>query len=161
MDEPVGVELLDHRLVTLDQPDARLEVGAGREVLHRQVLLYGKSSGLRLIHGQSRLVLDRLTRGMRADLLRGDLAIGPILRKHRVETLRSPIDTGLHQANAEVARHFGPTMMCYRTYAIIAAAKPLMVVHEEFPRTSFAEQPRASSTATDAAPSDPPRRPHK
>jgi hypothetical protein len=28
--------------------------------------------------------------------------------------------------------------MCHRTYAINAAARPLMIVHEEFPAAGFA-----------------------
>jgi chorismate-pyruvate lyase len=137
--EPIGVELLGQAVIISDQPDARLEVGVGRRILCREVLLYGLSSGTLLVYARSRLVLDRLDAGVRADLLRGDIGIGMTLQKNRVETLRSKLECGMHPANSEVAKHFGPSMMCFRTYAIIASTRPLMVVHEEFPYSSSAD----------------------
>jgi chorismate-pyruvate lyase len=81
------------------------------------------------------VVLDRLSPEMRTQLLSGDNPIGLVLRNHRLETFRVPLAAGVRPGHGEVATHLGRGLLCFKTYAIIAGGRPLMVVHEEFPAT--------------------------
>jgi chorismate-pyruvate lyase len=134
--ETVGLRLLDQEIVTLSEPDATLELSAGERMLARQVLLFGTRSGAAFLYGRSRVALDRLTPEVRAQLLAGDDPIGLVLRNHRLETFRAPLGSGVGPGNSEVAAHLGHGLLCFKTYAVIAGGRPLMVVHEEFPATN-------------------------
>jgi chorismate-pyruvate lyase len=137
--EKVGVRLLGQEIVTLAGPDAALELGAGGKVLARRVLLFGQRSGTPFLYGCSRVALHRLDREVRAELLAGDAPIGLVLRSHRLETFRAPLDVGVRPGEGEIATHLGSGLLCFKTYAIIARGRPVMVVHEEFPATDLRE----------------------
>ena len=91
VDEPVGVRILDQRATVLACDDDELDLDAGESVLERRVLLHGARSGAPLLYGASRIVMSRLPRGAREALRRGDVAIGAVLRAHRLETFRVPL----------------------------------------------------------------------
>lgn len=131
--EPIDVRVLRQEAVTLTERDDRLALGGGRQVLERSVVLSGRHSGTVVLYADTCVALDRITAGVRADLLAGEVPIGLVLRRHRLETFREWLATGRHQATPDVARHLGPNEVCWRTYAVISRNRPLMVVHEEFP----------------------------
>lgn len=133
--EPVGVRLLGQGETTLTRPDGDLALGAGRPILERRVVLAGTKSGTAVLYADSRVAVERLTLGVQADLLSGELPIGLVLRRHRIETFREELGAGRRPARGEAATHLGPVDVCWRTYAIITGGRPLMVVHEEFPVT--------------------------
>lgn len=131
--EPVGVRMLLQEQTSLAEADGALGLRARRTVLERRVVVYGTRTGVRVLYGDSRVALERLPAPVRADLLSGELPIGIVLRRHRLETFREPIGAGRRRATPEVAVQFGPGEVCWRTYAIIARRRPVMVVREEFP----------------------------
>lgn len=135
--EPLGIQLLGQEVVALTEPDASLKLAAGERALDRRVLLRGERSGAPVLYGQSRVALDRLSPEVQAELLAGDAPIGLVLRGHRLETFRAPLDVGVRPGRDEVAAHLGGGLLCFKTYAIIAGGWPVMVVHEEFPATSL------------------------
>lgn len=136
-DEPVEVRALAQELVALDEDDDQLHLRAGARVLERRVVLRGANSGTPLLYGASRIVAQRLPRTAREDLLAGTVAIGLVLRAHRIETFRVPLRVGVGPASDAAAAHLGHGLMCERTYAINAAGRPLMLVHEQFPAAGF------------------------
>jgi beta-ribofuranosylaminobenzene 5'-phosphate synthase len=133
LDEPIGVRVLRQEAVRLDRTDQLLDARRGRRVLDRSVLLCGTDSGTVVLYADSRVALDRITAPVRADLLAGELPIGLVLRRHRVETFREWLGAGRRLATLEVAAHVGPSDVCWRTYAVISGGRRVMVVHEEFP----------------------------
>jgi chorismate-pyruvate lyase len=133
--EQIGVWVLGQEIVVLAEPDEELDLTPGERVLARRVLLFGQRSGASLLYGRSRVALDRLSPEPKAQLLVGDTPIGLVLRHYRLETFRAPLDVGVRPGNGEVAAHLGSGLLCFKTYAIMAGGRPLMVVHEEFPAT--------------------------
>ncbi len=142
VDEPVAVRMLWQHTVALAADDEQLDLWAGGEVLERRVLLHRAGSGAPLLYGASRIVAHRLPRAAREQLLAGTVAIGVVLRSHRIETFRAPLAVGLGPASDGAAAQLGDGQMCHRTYAINAAGRPLMIVHEEFPAAGFDGAPR-------------------
>jgi chorismate-pyruvate lyase len=140
VDEAVGVRTLAQHSVTIDRDDEELVLWAGGKVLDRRVLLHGAGSGAPLLYGASRIVAHRLPRAARDALVGGTIAIGLVLRTHEIETFRVPLSVGIRPASEEAAAHLGPGLMCWRTYAINAGGRPLMIVHEEFPAAGFGAQ---------------------
>ncbi len=131
--EPIGVRVLGQEQVMLVQADDQLTLSAGRPILERRVVLYGVESGTAVLYADSRVAVDRLVAPVRADLLSGELPIGLVLRRHRIETFRESLGEGRRRAVGEAAAHLGSCDVCWRTYAIVSGGRPLMVVHEEFP----------------------------
>lgn len=139
MNEPIGVWLLDQKTRTLEHDDDALRLRSGRDALIRSVLLYGSHSGTPLLFGSSRIALSRLPTAARHALLNGDVPIGLVLRRHRIETFRAPLSIGVRPATGEAAQLLGTGLMCRRMYTIRAHGLPIMVVHEQFPAAGFAE----------------------
>ena len=137
VDEPVGVRVLDQRANVLACDDDELDLDAGESVFERRVLLHGARSGAPLLYGASRIVMSRLPRGAREALRRGDVAIGAVLRAHRLETFRVPLGVGVRSARAGAVAHLGGGAMCWRRYAINAGGRALMIVDEQFPADGF------------------------
>jgi beta-ribofuranosylaminobenzene 5'-phosphate synthase len=131
--EPIGVRVLGQEQATLIRPDDHLRLAVGRPILERRVVLYGVESGTAVLYADSRVAVDRLGSPVRADLLSGELPIGLVLRRHRMETFRESLGAGRRPAVGEAAAHLGSCDVCWRTYAIITGGFPLIVVHEEFP----------------------------
>lgn len=137
--EPVGVHTLGLETVTIDD-DEELALRQGAEVLERRVLLRGAATGAPLLYGASRIVLHRLPRAAREDLLAGTIAIGVVLRAHEIETFRAPLRIGILPASDAAAEHLGPGRMCSRRYAIVAGGRPAMIVDEQFPLAGLGER---------------------
>ncbi len=131
--EPVGVRVVGQEQVVLTEPDDDLALPPGRPILERRVVLHGTESGTVALYADSRAAVERLSPAVRADLLSGDLPIGLVLRRHRIETFREALGAGRRPARGEAASHLGRCDVCWRTYAIISGGRPLIVVHEEFP----------------------------
>jgi beta-ribofuranosylaminobenzene 5'-phosphate synthase len=131
--EPVAVRVLRQDRVALSRPDGGLALAARRTILDRRVVLYGTRSGVVALYADSRIAVERLPAAVHDDLLSGELPIGLVLRRHRVETFRETLGAGRRPATGDAAVHLGPGDVCWRTYAIISGGQPLIVVHEEFP----------------------------
>ncbi len=131
--EAVGVRVVGQEQVILTEPDDDLVLSPGRPILERRVVLHGTESGRVALYADSRAAVERLTPAVRADLLSGELPIGLVLRRHRIETFRESLGAGRRPATGDAASHLGPGDVCWRTYAIISGGRPLIVVHEEFP----------------------------
>jgi beta-ribofuranosylaminobenzene 5'-phosphate synthase len=137
LDEPIGVRVVGQRTTALVEDDDELSLWAGGEVLERRVVLHGVESHTPLLYGASRIVAQRLPRPARDALIDADVAIGLVLRTHRIETFRTPLSVGVKWASEDAAAQLGVALMCWRTYAIHAGRRPLMIVHEQFPAAGF------------------------
>lgn len=135
--EPIGVRTLDQRTAVLGSDDDELGLEAGERVLERSVLLHGADSGTPLLYGASRIVSQRLPRGVREALIGGGVAIGLVLRSYELETFRAPLSVGVRPASAGAVPHLGSGLMCWRRYAINAGGQALMIVDEQFPAAGF------------------------
>jgi chorismate-pyruvate lyase len=135
--EPIGVRMLDQRTAVLAHDDGELALLAGESVIERRALLHGAQSGTPLLYGASRIVPQRLPRGVRDALVDGGVAIGVVLRAHELETFRVPLRVGVLAASDGAVPHLGSGLMCRRRYAINAGGKALMVIDEQFPFAGF------------------------
>jgi len=124
---------------------ALLDIGAGDPVNHRIVELVNCTTGEILIYAISYTPVERLEPGFRDDLMRADIPIGKILKKHRIESRREISDIRFALPGPDIIRRFGTaphTRFLSRTYRIIRNDVPFMAIEELFPAGSFARQPR-------------------
>lgn len=134
--ERIEVEVLRQSSATLREPDTRLRLEAGGQLLVRHTVLKTAESGLSVAYTESTMVLSRLSRSIRHELKNGTKPIGLLLRSEAVETYRTLEDWGdcapTHQATA----YLDGTQNIFRTYQIISRTLPLMTITEHLPQTS-------------------------
>ena len=120
-----------------DDPD--LEIEAGEDVMHREVLLQGRDTRRTLVHAVSHIVPNRLSPAVRTGLLESDKPIGLLLEENRTETYRQILWRRRERAG-EYGRAFGidpADTMVARSYRILAGGWPIMLITERFPLDSF------------------------
>lgn len=123
--EPVEVRVEAHEFVGAG--DARptnhewLETPDDADILIRDVVLVGETTGRLFARARSWIALDRLTPQMREDIIAMRRSIGNVLLAHFSENRRELLWHGLTQEKT-----------LERTYRVIAGGKPLMVITETF-----------------------------
>lgn len=108
-------------------------------VLRREVLLQGSQSGRNFIHAESVILADRLPLSVRRALMETDEPLGKVLSQSRMETFRE-ILSWRKQPAGPCAEHFGvdpSAITISRSYRISSGQRPIMLIRETFPITSF------------------------
>jgi beta-ribofuranosylaminobenzene 5'-phosphate synthase len=143
---PVEIETLVQKVVAADELVSReLEVELGDEVNYRVVKLKNSATGETLIHATSFTPLKRLEDRFRTDLMRADVPIGTILKKHRIESRRDVLRARVLRDEVEMNRIFNvfsKEPMLSRDYKIIRHGQPLMAITETFPYNNFQDRKR-------------------
>jgi beta-ribofuranosylaminobenzene 5'-phosphate synthase len=123
---------------------AALEIDAGEMVNYRTVVLRNNRTGEVLIYAVSYTPLLRLEPGFKDDLMRADIPIGKILKRHAIESRREISKIGMRGTDDAISRALGgrPGPFLFRSYTIIRAGKPLMLIEEFFPASSFTREQR-------------------
>ncbi|MHC1627098.1 MAG: beta-ribofuranosylaminobenzene 5'-phosphate synthase [Methanoculleaceae archaeon] len=141
---PVAITTLRQEVVDAGPEEAaRLDLPPGAKVNHREVLLVDSDTGEPLIHAVSHTPIDRLTDDARDDMMRADIPIGKIMKRHHIEARREVMDAWVSPADETTAGLFGicrhePVLS--RTYRIIHQGAPLMEITESFPYHRFRDE---------------------
>jgi beta-ribofuranosylaminobenzene 5'-phosphate synthase len=139
--EEVAVRTLSQEVMPADAGMAEsLAVPPGVMVNHRVVKLINSRTGEVLIYAVSDTPLDRLEADFRDDLMRADIPIGKIIRKHQIEVRREILDIGALKADDRLAAVFclpATETLLMRKYRIIRQGMPFMAIREIFPLRSF------------------------
>lgn len=137
--EGISVAVLRQVTQPAAQAASALEVRESDRVLHREVLLQGRTSGRIFVYALSQIVPGRLEPAVRRGLLEGVKPIGRLLEENRIETFREIIDAHREPAGPRGV-HFGmgpEAPLVSRTYRIIAGGRPMMLITEKFPADAF------------------------
>lgn len=132
----VGIKTLVQESQKADLEIAeKLEINPGDTVNYRVVIIGTKEP---LIHAISYIPVDRLNNNFKEDLIRADIPIGRILKKHNVESRREVESIAMEEPDQQLKDIFNTdSMMLTRTYNIIRNGEILIRIKETFPITSF------------------------
>jgi chorismate-pyruvate lyase len=133
---PVVVETIANEVDDRLPTPLELELAPHRPVLWRQVVLHVDDRPV--LRASSVLALDRLDDRAIAALLAGDEPIGTVLR--RFDTRRQLLAGSSGEASAADQLDLGvePDALVHtRTYSILSAGRPLAVVTERIPASTF------------------------
>ncbi|MDT8358500.1 MAG: chorismate pyruvate-lyase family protein, partial [Methanomicrobiaceae archaeon] len=122
-----------------------LDVSPGSDINFRVVELYDGSSGEVLVHAVSHTPLERLDPSFRSDLMKADIPIGKIIRKHHIESRREITCAREIYADDLLSRTFhicNHEPLLNRSYRIIHHNRPLIAIEETFPYNAFTEELR-------------------
>lgn len=139
--EAIGIVKLYQEMERTSNYIQTLETSPGEQVLIRKVLLKGKSSHRNYIYAESMTVLENLSPELREGLLHTGKPIGQLMIENRVESFREILSVNKESA-AGLCGHFGiraDDQVISRTYRILCSGKPIMLITEVFPETSFRE----------------------
>jgi chorismate-pyruvate lyase len=105
----------------------------GEETMKRSVVLYGKQTSRPYVYAESVLALERLPSALAREMEEGNLPLGRLWLKHRLETFKELVDLriGKNQKAAEYLE--GTTKFFIRSYKVYVKEHPCMVIHEHFP----------------------------
>lgn len=131
--EPVEVRVEGHEFVVAGNggfaTQKWLETPDGTDILIRDVVLVGETSGRLFARARSFIALDRLAPEMCEDIIAMRRSIGNVLLAHFSENRRELLWHGLRQDERE---NEASEQTLERTYRVIAGGKPLMVITETF-----------------------------
>lgn len=130
--EPVSVTNLKQDEIIAAKAMDFLECPQGEPLLDRRISLLGQSSKTLYAHAHSLIRLEMLPKAICADLKAGLIGIGEILRETGLETYRELVDLGAESTN-DINKLGQNTQTIYRSYRIMIAHKPVILVTEKFP----------------------------
>lgn len=132
----VGVKTLVQEFQKADgHISKKLDISEGDNINYRVVVI---GTDEPLIYAISYIPVDRLTNNFKEDLIRADIPIGRILKKHDVESRREVESVGVEEPDDELKKIFKTdALMLTRTYNIIRNNEILIQIKETFPITSF------------------------
>jgi chorismate-pyruvate lyase len=118
-----------------EEAAALLDIEVGDTINYRVVVIEGQCP---LIYAISMIPLERLNNDFKEDLIRADIPIGRILRKHNIESRREIKSVSLEEPGPKMVEIFKTdTPMLKRTYNIIHKDQILVWLMETFPHSLF------------------------
>lgn len=134
----VDINTLVQEFVPADKEMAEnLDIEEGETVNYRVVVI---KSNEPLIYALSLVPLKRLDKDFKEDLIRADIPIGRILKKHNIESRREIKSVYVEDVNEELSDIFKTkSPMLSRTYNIIHHDEILIWLKETFPYSLFRE----------------------
>jgi chorismate-pyruvate lyase len=120
--EPINVEVLNHDFQNLEHTNPWLEAKVGDDILKRKVALIGASTGHVYCHATSWIALERLSNGMREDIIKMRRSIGNVLLANFSENRRELLWCGQTKQD----------QFLERAYRVISGGVPLMIIAETF-----------------------------
>ncbi|MDD1763423.1 MAG: chorismate lyase [Methanobacteriaceae archaeon] len=114
-----------------------LNIKEGDPVNYRVVVIQRDEP---LIHAVSLIPVGRLNNDFKEDLIRADIPIGRILKKHQIESRREIKSVTVEKTRPEIAEIFDDEApVLSRTYNIVHKNQVLVWIKETFPSTLFRE----------------------
>ena len=139
--DEITITTLSQEVIPADSEAAReLGIPTGSPVNYRVVELKNRRTGEVLISAVSNTPLERLEPEFRSDLMRADIPIGKILKKHAIESRREIdcISVRLPDERGQRAFSLSPhDLLLTRRYRIIRQEKPFIAIEESFPLAAF------------------------
>lgn len=134
----VKIRTLIQELREADEEMANLlQVERGDAVNYRVVVIERDEP---LIHAVSLIPVERLNNDFKEDLIRADIPIGRILKKHQIESRREIKSVAVEKSSPEMVEIFNDeSPVLSRTYHIIHQDQVLVWIKETFPSSLFRE----------------------
>jgi chorismate-pyruvate lyase len=128
--EPVAVDTLRQEFVIAADEIPWVQVAGGERIMVRRARLRGADSGRAFAHAFSVIRTDLIPPHFRQRLIDREIGIGALIRDSGLESYREVMEVGIEpDAGADEA--------VYRTYRIIIAGAPVILITETFPLSLY------------------------
>lgn len=129
--EPVAVDTIEQRFETAEEAVPAIVVEPGDCCMMRDARLRGTDTGRTFAEAFSLIRTELIPDGFRQRLIDREIGIGVLIRDSGLESYREVLDVGM-ESDAD-----GHRAVC-RTYRIIIARKPVILITECFPLALYA-----------------------
>ena len=139
LNEIIQVVKISEKIIPITQDIAPLDIRAGTEVMKRNILLQGETSQRNWLYAESTIVLERIGKKFREQLINSHIPIGKLWLEHKTETFKEVIASAREPAN-DLSNYFNiqkEDKLIYRTYRVFSERQPIMMITEKFPESSF------------------------
>ena len=132
--EPIELVKLSQQVFVSNADLPASFVAPGESVLERKIKLRGSRSRRVYVYAESLLLVDRLDRQFRAELMESDVPLGRLWHKFRLETYKELVSIGCRPAAGLDTCLDCPedSHVLTRTYDVISARVRLMRISEYF-----------------------------
>lgn len=111
-------------------------------VLVRKIILKGKYTNKNYIYAESTILVDRLPKPFREELIHTKTPIGKLWSKHRLETYKTDFVAVKEKSSREVSSHLTVPLnsdVLSRTYSVYSCGEKSMVITEKFSASLFVD----------------------
>ncbi|MGC2108203.1 MAG: chorismate pyruvate-lyase family protein [Candidatus Korobacteraceae bacterium] len=133
--ERVRLVKVSQRIIPATASHALLDPTPGEALIERKILLQGVKSNRNYVYAESLIAVDRLSQSFRDELLNSGTPLGRLWLEHKLETFKE-----LQEIRCQRAEVLGQYFECAegapllaRTYRVLSAGRPVMVITEYFP----------------------------
>jgi chorismate-pyruvate lyase len=133
--ERIRLVKVSQRVIPAAASHALLEPNPGESLIERKILLQGERSHRHYVYAESLIAVDRLSQSFRDELLGSGTPLGRLWLEHKLETFKELKEVRCQPANG-LCHYFDcadTTPLLARTYRVLSASKPAMVITEYFP----------------------------
>ncbi len=133
--ERIHLVKISQQTISATPSPPHLTLNAGASIVERRILLRGEKSNKNYVYAESTIALDRLHPTFRNALVNSDTSLGRLWLEHKLETFKELLEVKHVQANG-LCDHFNcakSNMLLVRTYRVISANVPIMLISEYFP----------------------------
>jgi chorismate-pyruvate lyase len=131
--EPVIVDTLRQEFISAEAKIPWIDVVSEDRVMVRQARLRGGDSGKHYAHAFSVIRTELIPSHFRQRLIDREIGIGALIRDSGLESYREVMEVGIEPAAPADETSAGVS----RTYRIIIAGKPVILITETFPLALF------------------------
>jgi chorismate-pyruvate lyase len=124
--EPVVVDTLRQEFVVAAEDIPWVQIHGGERVMVRRAQLRGAHSGKEFAHAFSVIRTELIPAHFRRRLIDREIGIGALIRDSGLESYREVMEVGLEPDT-------GTDDAVFRTYRIIIAGEPVILITETFP----------------------------
>jgi chorismate-pyruvate lyase len=130
--EPVVVDTLRQEFVTAEARIPWIATAAGDRVMARRARLRGADSGRHYAHALSVIRTELIPENFRRRLIDREIGIGALIRDSGLESYREVMEVGVEHGDGQQTAG-----AVFRTYRIIIAGAPVILITETFPMGLF------------------------
>lgn len=134
--EPVQLVKLTLDIAPAQRPIEPLSLAAGDPVMHREILLRGRRTGLNYVFAEVWIALAALPPKLRDDLVNTAIPLGRLWVHHRLETRKEILNVWRIPHGEEPVDFFNSSArsgLLARSYRVFSAGLPIMLITEYFP----------------------------
>jgi chorismate-pyruvate lyase len=104
-----------------------IDISAGSRIMVRSARLRGADSGAQYAHAFSVIRTERIPAHFRRRLVDREIGIGALIRDSGLESYREVMEVGVEHSDGDASDGV------FRTYRIIIAGEPVILITETFP----------------------------
>lgn len=139
--EPVQVQTLEQEQIRAERPIEWLRVAGGDPVLIRRARLQGGDSARVYATAFSVIRTELIPETFRRRLIAREIGIGVLIRDSGLESYRELLEVGVEpggdQTDPGTDGRLGTSDQVFRSYRIIIAGEPVILITESFPWTRY------------------------